>query len=140
MSEGFFFFFNFCFILDGPRPSQKEIISLRAFMLLFLKQLILKVKQFYIIHNCSILSEKNFCQSLNQYCKISNNYLQFMNCFQYSVNLSINSCRTSLCIKLRVKYSLKVSILRGVAKMDKEHVHENWAWRFYSRKSSVFLF
>ncbi|XP_072119006.1 neurobeachin a isoform X8 [Mobula birostris] len=27
---------------DGPRPSQKEIISLRAFMLLFLKQLILK--------------------------------------------------------------------------------------------------
>uniref|UniRef100_A0A8C2FLH9 Neurobeachin b n=1 Tax=Cyprinus carpio TaxID=7962 RepID=A0A8C2FLH9_CYPCA len=29
--------------LDGPRPSQKEITSLRAFMLLFLKQLILKV-------------------------------------------------------------------------------------------------
>uniref|UniRef100_A0A669DKR3 Neurobeachin n=1 Tax=Oreochromis niloticus TaxID=8128 RepID=A0A669DKR3_ORENI len=29
--------------LDGPRPTQKEIISLRAFMLLFLKQLILKV-------------------------------------------------------------------------------------------------
>ncbi|XP_057266417.1 neurobeachin isoform X3 [Pezoporus wallicus] len=28
--------------LDGPRPSQKEVISLRAFMLLFLKQLILK--------------------------------------------------------------------------------------------------
>ncbi|XP_073779910.1 neurobeachin isoform X9 [Danio rerio] len=28
--------------LDGPRPSQKEISSLRAFMLLFLKQLILK--------------------------------------------------------------------------------------------------
>nr|XP_055052929.1 neurobeachin isoform X1 [Misgurnus anguillicaudatus] len=28
--------------LDGPRPSQKEITSLRAFMLLFLKQLILK--------------------------------------------------------------------------------------------------
>ncbi|XP_072302011.1 neurobeachin a isoform X25 [Eucyclogobius newberryi] len=28
--------------LDGPRPTQKEIISLRAFMLLFLKQLILK--------------------------------------------------------------------------------------------------
>uniref|UniRef100_A0A672MMJ2 Neurobeachin n=1 Tax=Sinocyclocheilus grahami TaxID=75366 RepID=A0A672MMJ2_SINGR len=28
--------------LDGPRPSQKEIASLRAFMLLFLKQLILK--------------------------------------------------------------------------------------------------
>ncbi|XP_068507524.1 neurobeachin isoform X1 [Syngnathus scovelli] len=28
--------------LDGPRPTQKEIISLRAFLLLFLKQLILK--------------------------------------------------------------------------------------------------
>uniref|UniRef100_A0A8C8IGF0 Neurobeachin n=1 Tax=Oncorhynchus tshawytscha TaxID=74940 RepID=A0A8C8IGF0_ONCTS len=28
--------------LDGPRPSQKEIVSLRAFILLFLKQLILK--------------------------------------------------------------------------------------------------
>ncbi|KAM3874724.1 neurobeachin-like [Diretmus argenteus] len=28
--------------LDGPRPTQNEIISLRAFMLLFLKQLILK--------------------------------------------------------------------------------------------------
>ncbi|XP_062872343.1 neurobeachin isoform X2 [Trichomycterus rosablanca] len=28
--------------LNGPRPSQKEILSLRAFMLLFLKQLILK--------------------------------------------------------------------------------------------------
>ncbi|KAM8905556.1 neurobeachin isoform 2-T2 [Spinachia spinachia] len=28
--------------LDGPRPTQKEIITLRAFMLLFLKQLILK--------------------------------------------------------------------------------------------------
>ncbi|XP_051521563.1 neurobeachin-like isoform X1 [Myxocyprinus asiaticus] len=28
--------------LDGPRPSQKEITSLRAFILLFLKQLILK--------------------------------------------------------------------------------------------------
>lgn len=35
----------FSFFLDGPRPSQKEIISLRAFMLLFLKQLILKVRQ-----------------------------------------------------------------------------------------------
>ncbi|KAM7412792.1 hypothetical protein PAMA_020259 [Pampus argenteus] len=30
--------------LDGPRPTQKEIHSLRAFMLLFLKQLILKDK------------------------------------------------------------------------------------------------
>nr|XP_032812267.1 neurobeachin-like isoform X5 [Petromyzon marinus] len=28
--------------LDGPRPTQKEVVSLRAFMLLFLKQLILK--------------------------------------------------------------------------------------------------
>ncbi|XP_077467130.1 neurobeachin-like isoform X1 [Stigmatopora argus] len=28
--------------LDGPRPTQKEMVSLRAFMLLFLKQLILK--------------------------------------------------------------------------------------------------
>uniref|UniRef100_UPI00358E9994 neurobeachin-like n=1 Tax=Myxine glutinosa TaxID=7769 RepID=UPI00358E9994 len=28
--------------LDGPRPNQKEVVSLRAFMLLFLKQLILK--------------------------------------------------------------------------------------------------
>ncbi|XP_049431595.1 neurobeachin isoform X4 [Epinephelus fuscoguttatus] len=28
--------------LDGPRPTQKEVLSLRAFMLLFLKQLILK--------------------------------------------------------------------------------------------------
>ncbi|XP_047247715.1 neurobeachin isoform X3 [Girardinichthys multiradiatus] len=28
--------------LDGPRPTQKEVISLRAFMLLFLKQLTLK--------------------------------------------------------------------------------------------------
>uniref|UniRef100_A0A8C4X293 Neurobeachin n=1 Tax=Eptatretus burgeri TaxID=7764 RepID=A0A8C4X293_EPTBU len=27
---------------DGPRPNQKEVVSLRAFMLLFLKQLILK--------------------------------------------------------------------------------------------------
>lgn len=34
-----------CIWSDGPRPSQKEIISLRAFMLLFLKQLILKVRQ-----------------------------------------------------------------------------------------------
>lgn len=36
---------NHCLLTDGPRPSQKEIISLRAFMLLFLKQLILKVRQ-----------------------------------------------------------------------------------------------
>lgn len=37
---------SFAFVCwsDGPRPSQKEIISLRAFMLLFLKQLILKVQ------------------------------------------------------------------------------------------------
>ncbi|XP_054598626.1 neurobeachin isoform X4 [Nothobranchius furzeri] len=28
--------------VDGPRPTQKEVVSLRAFMLLFLKQLILK--------------------------------------------------------------------------------------------------
>ncbi|XP_053728334.1 neurobeachin isoform X1 [Synchiropus splendidus] len=28
--------------LDGPRPTQKEVVSLRGFMLLFLKQLILK--------------------------------------------------------------------------------------------------
>ncbi|KAG9344065.1 hypothetical protein JZ751_012544 [Albula glossodonta] len=28
--------------LDGPRPSQKEILSLRAFMLLFIKQLVMK--------------------------------------------------------------------------------------------------
>uniref|UniRef100_A0A8C1SR13 Neurobeachin b n=1 Tax=Cyprinus carpio TaxID=7962 RepID=A0A8C1SR13_CYPCA len=35
--------FLYDFVLaDGPRPSQKEITSLRAFMLLFLKQLILK--------------------------------------------------------------------------------------------------
>ncbi|XP_029767822.1 neurobeachin [Terrapene carolina triunguis] len=35
--------------LEGPRPSQKEIISLRAFMLLFLKQLILKRFSYYFI-------------------------------------------------------------------------------------------
>ncbi|KAI1887446.1 hypothetical protein AGOR_G00190380 [Albula goreensis] len=28
--------------LDGPRPNQKEILSLRAFMLLFIKQLVMK--------------------------------------------------------------------------------------------------
>ncbi|KAG7243839.1 hypothetical protein CRUP_021497, partial [Coryphaenoides rupestris] len=28
--------------LDGPRPNQKEIYSLRAFLLLFVKQLIMK--------------------------------------------------------------------------------------------------
>ncbi|XP_040282053.1 neurobeachin isoform X2 [Bufo bufo] len=33
---------HLCRTSDGSRPSQKEIISLRAFMLLFLKQLILK--------------------------------------------------------------------------------------------------
>lgn len=41
------FFFS-CFIppmfSDGPRPSQKEILSLRAFLLLFVKQLIMKVR------------------------------------------------------------------------------------------------
>uniref|UniRef100_A0A8C1SMJ1 Neurobeachin n=1 Tax=Cyprinus carpio TaxID=7962 RepID=A0A8C1SMJ1_CYPCA len=37
------YLFLYDFVLaDGPRPSQKEITSLRAFMLLFLKQLILK--------------------------------------------------------------------------------------------------
>lgn len=34
----FFFWFS-----DGPRPNQKEMLSLRAFLLLFVKQLIIKV-------------------------------------------------------------------------------------------------
>uniref|UniRef100_A0AAZ3QMI9 Lipopolysaccharide-responsive and beige-like anchor protein n=1 Tax=Oncorhynchus tshawytscha TaxID=74940 RepID=A0AAZ3QMI9_ONCTS len=34
--------------LDGPRPNQKEIHSLRAFLLLFVKQLIMKVIQLYL--------------------------------------------------------------------------------------------
>ena len=29
------------FIADGPRPNEKDIVSLRAYMLLFLKQLIM---------------------------------------------------------------------------------------------------
>lgn len=37
------FFLPLAFAPDGPRPTQNEIISLRASMLLFLKQLILKV-------------------------------------------------------------------------------------------------
>lgn len=41
---------------DGPRPNQKEILSLRAFLLLFVKQLILKVN---INGNClfNLISE-----------------------------------------------------------------------------------
>lgn len=46
---------------DGPRPSQKEIISLRAFMLLFLKQLILKVGSLGFISMCSLIY---FCSIL----------------------------------------------------------------------------
>lgn len=33
----------FAVFSDGPRPNQKEILSLRAFLLLFVKQLIMKV-------------------------------------------------------------------------------------------------
>lgn len=29
--------------VDGPRPTQKEILSLRAFLLMFIKQLVMKV-------------------------------------------------------------------------------------------------
>lgn len=135
---GLFFWFLF-YSRWSPAITKRNYITAGIYVT-FLETAYTKGKQFYIMHNCSILSEKNFCQSLNQYCKISNNYLQFMNYFQYSINLSINSCWTSLCIKLCVKYSLKVSILRDVTKTDKEYVRENWAWRFYSRKSSVFLF
>uniref|UniRef100_A0A8C1SNX4 Neurobeachin n=1 Tax=Cyprinus carpio TaxID=7962 RepID=A0A8C1SNX4_CYPCA len=42
MNETFRDFLYDFVLADGPRPSQKEITSLRAFMLLFLKQLILK--------------------------------------------------------------------------------------------------
>lgn len=45
---GTLFSFTTCFILlmfsDGPRPNHKEILSLRAFLLLFVKQLIMKVR------------------------------------------------------------------------------------------------
>ncbi|XP_029767845.1 neurobeachin-like [Terrapene carolina triunguis] len=44
--------------LEGPRPSQKEIISLRAFMLLFLKQLILKNTVFCSHTNIFEISER----------------------------------------------------------------------------------
>lgn len=41
--------------LDGPRPNQKEVHSLRAFLLLFVKQLIMKV-QLSPPHHRSVLS------------------------------------------------------------------------------------
>lgn len=44
LGSHFFLLISLAPTADGPRPTQKEIISLRAFMLLFLKQLILKVK------------------------------------------------------------------------------------------------
>lgn len=52
-----FFFFPVIFS-DGPRPNQKEIISLRAFLLLFVKQLIMKVTidvncSFHLISGCA---------------------------------------------------------------------------------------
>ena len=118
MREVFGLFFWFLFYSRwSPAITKRNYITAGIYVT-FLETAYTKGKQFYIMHN---------------------NYLQFMNYFQYSINLSINSCWTSLCIKLCVKYSLKVSILRDVTKTD-EYVHENWAWRFYSRKSSVFLF
>lgn len=39
--------------LDGPRPNQKEILSLRAFLLMFIKQLVMKVSLFLPLpHAC----------------------------------------------------------------------------------------
>ncbi|XP_034166552.1 neurobeachin isoform X3 [Pangasianodon hypophthalmus] len=49
--------------LDGPRPSQKEIISLRAFMLLFLKQLILKDRG---VKEDELQSIQNYLLTMNE--------------------------------------------------------------------------
>ncbi|TSK49669.1 Neurobeachin [Bagarius yarrelli] len=49
--------------LDGPRPSQKEIISLRAFMLLFLKQLILKDRG---VKEDELQSIQNYLLTINE--------------------------------------------------------------------------
>ena len=48
---------------DGPRPSQKEIVSLRAFMLLFLKQLILKVRPRVLVCGVVSVGEPNHTQT-----------------------------------------------------------------------------
>ncbi|KAF5899593.1 neurobeachin-like isoform X2, partial [Clarias magur] len=49
--------------LDGPRPTQKEIISLRAFMLLFLKQLILKDRG---VKEDELQSIQNYLLTMNE--------------------------------------------------------------------------
>lgn len=89
------------FFLDGPRPSQKEIISLRAFMLLFLKQLILKVK-ITLFYNCNDLVKKNCCRSLNIVIKL----------LRTPFNVALQTVIVPFLHLNLVKYILRCSMLR----------------------------
>ena len=43
------------FLKDGPRPNQKEMFSLRAFLLMFIKQLVMKVSSHFLSYSMCLL-------------------------------------------------------------------------------------
>lgn len=45
----------FYFFKDGPRPNQKEMLSLRAFLLMFIKQLVMKVSSYFLAYSMFLL-------------------------------------------------------------------------------------
>lgn len=60
---------------DGPRPNQKEILSLRAFLLLFVKQLIMKVNidvncPSHLISGCAANSGVTWIHSARLLCPV----------------------------------------------------------------------
>lgn len=67
---------------DGPRPNQKEILSLRAFLLLFVKQLIMKVNidvncSFHLISGCAANSGVTWNHSARKLCPVLMTFLHF---------------------------------------------------------------
>lgn len=68
-------FFFLVIFSDGPRPTQKEILSLRAFLLLFVKQLIMKVNinancSFHLISGCAANSVVTWNHSARLLCPV----------------------------------------------------------------------
>lgn len=98
MNNPVFIYFFFFFFSDGPRPSQKEIISLRAFMLLFLKQLILKVRQ----SGASLSSARRV--KLGEITSANNYALCCLFCLLRTARLISNLCvRMCACVSVSVR-------------------------------------
>lgn len=61
---------NLFMFLDIQRPSKEELLSLRAFIMVLIKQMIIQASRFKLMEFCSVYAQSMFCSVYVQFCSV----------------------------------------------------------------------